>query len=113
MADSPVTLFPCPYVGGAVELTSERERHIAANHPDLLPDYRACLAETLAVPDQVRRSVRFGDARLFSRWFSTVRGGKHIVVVVVSETYPATRHWIVTAYIARKLAKGAVEWKRS
>ena len=33
--------FPCPYLGGDVELTDERERHIAERHPDLLPEHRA------------------------------------------------------------------------
>lgn len=42
-----------------------------------------------------------------------VRGGKYIVVVVVSETGPVKRHWIITAYIARKLVGGETEWKRS
>ncbi|MEW6325811.1 MAG: hypothetical protein AB1515_10550 [Nitrospirota bacterium] len=42
-----------------------------------------------------------------------MRGGKHVVVVVVTEAEPASRHWIVTAYVARRLAGGKVEWKRS
>ncbi len=63
-------------------------------------------------PDQVRRSARLGSARLFSRWFPELRGGKHMVLVVVSESVAAPRHWIVTAYIARRLAQGDVEWKR-
>jgi hypothetical protein len=33
-------------------------------------------------------------------------------VVVVTERGPAQRHWIVTAYIARKWVEGKVEWKR-
>ena len=59
--------FPCPYLKGEVELTEERERHIAERHPDLLPEHRARLAETLRDPDQVRKSIRFGSAKLFSR----------------------------------------------
>ena len=52
--------FPCPYLKGEVELTEERERHIAERHPDLLPEHRERVAETLGDPDQVRRrhSVR-------------------------------------------------------
>jgi dienelactone hydrolase len=57
----------------------------------------------------VRRSVRFGDARLFSRWYRDL--GKHVVVVVVSEI--GGRNWIATAYIARRLAEGGTEWQRS
>ena len=84
--------YPCPYLNGQVELTDERERHIAARHPDLLPEHTHRIAETLAEPDQVRRSVRFGSARLFSRWYTDVRRGKHVVVVVVSELEPSERH---------------------
>ena len=106
--------FPCPYLGSNVELTDEREDHIANHHPDLLPNHRQCIADTLADPDQVRRSSHFGNARLFSRWFESLRGGKYVVVVVVSHPAPSARHWIITAYIARKLAKGGdIEWERT
>jgi len=60
----------------------------------------------------VRRSPRFGAAKLFSRWFSDEKGGKQVIVVVVSPGDDG-RHWIITAYIARKLAEGEVEWARS
>lgn len=106
------TQFPCPYLGEPVELSDERERHIAERHPDLLPEHRQRLAETLADPDEVRRSVRMGNARLFSRWFDSVRSGKYVVVVVVSEAGAAERSWIVTAYLARRLAEGDREWTR-
>jgi hypothetical protein len=105
--------FPCPYLKGEVELAEKRERHIAERHPDLLPEHGERVAQTLAEPDRVRRSVRFGSARLFSRWYSDLRGGKYVVVVVVSEPAPSDRHWIVTAYMARKLAHGEIEWTRS
>jgi hypothetical protein len=104
--------FPCPYLKGDVDLTEERERHIAERHPDLLPEHRERIAETLANPDQVRQSVRFGSAKLFSRWYTDLRQGKHVVVVVVSEREPSARPWIITAYIARKLAQGETEWER-
>ncbi|MBZ5564764.1 MAG: hypothetical protein LAP13_20375 [Acidobacteriia bacterium] len=86
----------CPYLGDEVELTPERERHIQERHPDLLPNYSRHIGDTLAAPDQVRRSARLGNARLFSRWFEDIIGGKHVVVAVVSEVAPR-RHWVVTA----------------
>jgi hypothetical protein len=49
-----VTHFPCPYLQTQVELTEERERHIAERHPDLLLEQRTCIADTLAESDQVR-----------------------------------------------------------
>jgi hypothetical protein len=62
-----MTHFPCPYLRGEVDLSEERERHIAAGHPDLLPEYRDLIATTLADPDQIRLSKRFGGAKLLSR----------------------------------------------
>jgi hypothetical protein len=96
-----------------MELREERERHIIENHPDLLPEHRHRNGKTMADPDQVRTSNRFKDARLFSRWFADVRGGKYIVVVVVSDSGTVCRHWIITAYIARKLVGGEIEWKKN
>lgn len=102
----------CPYLKGEVEWTEERERHIAEHHPDLLPAYRDKIAETLFDPDQVRRSTRLANAKMFSRWYADVREGKHVVVVVVTDDAEEVRHWIVTAYITRRLAQGEAEWKR-
>lgn len=105
--------FGCPYLKAKVEMTDERERHIAEHHPDLLPKHLDKLRKTLARPDQVRRSVRFGRARLFSKWYDDLKEGKHVVVVVVSEAEPRARHWIITAYVTAKLTKGEVEWQRN
>ena len=105
--------FPCPYLKGEVELTDERETHITHTHPDLLPGYLAQIGQTLADPDQVRRSTRMSAARLFYRWFEDVCRGKYVVVVVVSEDVPTERHWIITAYITRRIAHGEVEWHKN
>ena len=43
--------IPCPYLHGEVELTEEREAHIAANHPDLLPRHKQRIIIALADPD--------------------------------------------------------------
>jgi hypothetical protein len=105
--------LPCPHLKGEVEWTQEREEHVAAQHPDLLPEHRDKIGRTLLEPDQVRSSTRFGGARLFSRWYADVRGGKHVVVVIVSGQADEPRHWLITAYVARRLAQGEVEWTRS
>jgi hypothetical protein len=78
----------------------------------LFPEYSDRIASTLVDPDQIRRSSRFGGARLFSRWYGDVKGGKHVVIVVVSAA-DIGRHWIVTAYMARALVAGDVEWQRN
>ncbi len=108
-----MTTFPCPYLGGEVELSDERERHIAETHPELLPEHKDQIGDTLLNPDQVRRSTRFGNARLFAKWYDDLSKGKHVVVVVVSEAQPRDRNWIVTAYVTGKIAEGDSEWKRN
>ena len=97
--------FPCPYLSDNVELTDEREGHIIHSHPGTLPDYEAQLAETLLSPDQVRRSTRDETGLLFSKWFDTIRTGRHLVVATVYSGAPP-RHWIITAYTSRRLTGG-------
>jgi hypothetical protein len=106
-------MFECPYLHASVELTDERDRHIAERHPDLLPEHRERIADTLRDPDQVRRSARAPTARTFSRWFSDLDNGKHVVVVIILGGDPGGRNWVVTAYVARRLAGGDIEWIRS
>jgi hypothetical protein len=112
MAEPPASRLPCPRLRVDIELTPERERHIADRHPDLLPTHRAKLTEVVADPDLIRRSTRSATARLLSRWYSDIRRGRHIVVVVERTTTPE-RYWVVTAYITRRLAAGEIEWQRS
>ena len=108
-----MAFFPCPYLHGQVELTEARERHIREHHPDLLPAHRQRIMDTVLDPDQVRRSSRMRNVRMFTHWFDDLKGGKNVVVVVVSGPAAHGRHWIITAYIARKLAEGEIEWAKS
>ena len=82
-----MAMFPCPYLRGEVEGTEERIQHIAERHPDILLAGWGRIASTLADPDQIRRSSRFANARLFSRWYDGLN--KYVVVAVVSEPSPA------------------------
>lgn len=105
-------IFFCPYLNREVILTDERYDHIKKQHPELLPDYEIAVKETVYDPDSIRKSIRFQNARLFTRYFENIRGGKHSVVVVVSDTMPAQRDWIITAYISRKISDGGIEWEK-
>jgi hypothetical protein len=105
------TYFDCPYVSAQVELTDEREAHIAEEHPEIDPTH---IAGALEHPDSVRLSGRASNSRLFVRWYDDLVGGKYAVVVVVTDPPPSQRRWIVTAYPATRLSsRGAVEWERS
>jgi hypothetical protein len=107
-----VKVFSCPYLRAEVELSEEREQHIIERHPGTLPAYAEQLSETLANPDLVRNSDRDISAFLFSKWFSTIRTGRFLIVVVVSDT-EINRHWIITVYTTRKITGGTVIWKKT
>jgi hypothetical protein len=102
----------CPYLNDQVELSEDREWPIVERHPELAPLLRQWIAATLEDPDGIRRSARLNNAWLFSRWHPGLLAGKHMVVVVVSDRSPAQRYWIITAYAARRLAGGGLEWRR-
>ena len=107
-----MVFFACPYLGGPVELTRERERHVRNRHPELLPGCFDQFVLTVADPDEVRLDELRDTTRSFSRWFPELKGGKFITVAVVSDRSPAERHWIRTAYVTRRLVRRKVEWKR-
>lgn len=102
------------YLKADVELSEQREEHIVEGHPDLLPKYWAEMKKTVEEPDEVRKSARMPSARLHTRWFNSVKDGKYVVVVIVTDSKPTAKHryWIVTAYIARKIVEGEIEWQR-
>jgi hypothetical protein len=104
--------YACSYLSNVVELSDQRKKHITENHPDLLPQYEDRIPVVLNDPDQVRISARFKNAHIFSKWFDNILGGKHIVVVIISEDRPVNRNWIVTAYMTRRLSGGKIEWKK-
>ena len=88
--------------------------NISSRHtPTCFFEHRERIAETLADPDYVTRSVAFGNTRLFSKYYDIARKRKYAVIVVVSDTVPTERNWIVTAYMSRKLPGGEVEWTRN
>jgi hypothetical protein len=93
-------LFDSPYFEPPhVELTDERERHIQRRHPDLLPDHVSAIGATLAEPDMtVPNPFRSGKVAV-GKWFPTIRGGKFVIVQVVTDPGNPPRHWVVTAYL--------------
>lgn len=102
----------CPYLASDVELTDERRAHIEFNHPELLPEHEELLALTISDPDEVRIDEDYQRTRLLIRWFDRLYGGKLIIAAVVSDPPPSTRHWVVTAFVAGRPARGVIEWKR-
>ena len=105
-------LFACAYLDADVELSEERRRHIRARHPELAADLVDRILDTLEEPGWVIRSRRSDDAILFVRGYDRPTGRIHAVVVVVLGDRDR-RPWIVTAYLARGLPAGRIEWQRT
>jgi hypothetical protein len=110
-----VRWIPCPYLGRPVELTGERERHIEAVHPALLPGYLARVEATVALPDYV--GAREGREEIgFVRFWPDLLGGRSVVVVVVADRDDrgdTLRYWVVTAYVARQAHTWRPVWEPS
>jgi hypothetical protein len=86
------------FVPPVVELTDERELHIRLRHPDLLPAHLSALELTVNNPDHVKQNAFNPDKHELSKWFPDLKGGKFVVVQVITEHSPP-RNWIVTAYL--------------
>jgi hypothetical protein len=82
-----------------VELTAEREAHIRARHPDLLPKWITELEETIHNPDKIVPDPYHRDKQAFAKWFASIGAGKFVIAQVVTDPGTPDRHWIVTAYL--------------
>lgn len=102
----------CHFLGGEVELSPERLQHIQERHPGTLPDFEEQLEETITNPDLIRRSEKDLSAWIFSKWFTSIRTGRFLIVIIIAESDP-TRFWIVTTYTARKITGGITVWKKT
>ena len=65
-----VAQFPCPYLKGEVELTSERGRHITERHPDCFRSITILsLSPLLPTPIWCGHALTWV---MISRWFDQV-----------------------------------------
>jgi len=46
---------------------------------------------------------------MFTKYFDKIPGGKYTEVVVISDTFPDQRDWIIAAYITGKESDGDIE----
>jgi hypothetical protein len=89
-------------LGKSVELTHERREHILEYHADVLP-YLDRLADVLAHPDELRRSLSDSETVLFYKHYPDIRSGKYMVAVVkVGEE----RCFVLTAYLTQTTRTG-------
>ncbi|HET7738691.1 MAG TPA: hypothetical protein VFK32_08980, partial [Tepidiformaceae bacterium] len=102
------------YLGAFIELTDERLAHIVLRHPELAQLAPELIAVALERPDIV--GTRSGSSVQTAFVLDAVpefSRGMLVVVVVSSDDAGGTiRHWVITAYVARRLSNWTIEWRR-
>ena len=93
----------------SVRLTEERQRHLQTAHPEMA-DAVFRIAETLASPDRVVRSVTDETVELFYRHYpSTPVTSKFLCIVVKVAT---DDNFVITAYYTDTIKRGESLWQR-
>ncbi len=107
----------CPFFNGHVEVTEEREEHIRSSHLEAALALLEALDETVRSPDLVLRRSEAESEWAFVRALGSEAITNYALVIVVRDRVGSesgtVRHWVVTAYIARRLPRWRVEWQRS
>ncbi len=94
------------FEGRLIRLTEERWAHIR-EHPEMV-GMEDAIAETLAAPQIVIRSLADPGARLYHRFYmGTQVGDKFLCVVVKVQGDDA---FVLTAYWTDKVRRGTVIW---
>jgi hypothetical protein len=102
--------YPCPYLGGAiVEITNERYEHVLSSHADFANHYWERAGETIRNPDLAIMRQQDDGAIMPYRWYADI--DKNVMVAI--RTDPGGRHWVVTAYMTRDVARGEWLWVKS
>jgi hypothetical protein len=93
------------YRNEEIDLSDEVYRVILDKHPES-KQFISRISQTLAVPDQVRKSVTDSRVRLYYRFYDDVLNGKFVTVVVKR----ADRSFISTIYATDKIKEGELLW---
>jgi hypothetical protein len=93
--------------GNKIAISSERWRHILEQHPEL-EIYFDEIKRTLSEPDVIKLSVSDKLVRMYYKFFSSLFGGKYILVVVKMNK----RNFLVTAYVTDYIKTGEEIWKK-
>jgi hypothetical protein len=76
--------------------------HIVKGHPEVGP-HRAAVEGAISSPTEIRYSTSDADCRLYAGPVA----GRRVIIVVVADV---VRGIVKTAYLARRLSRGVVEW---
>ena len=93
----------------SIRLTEERQRHLQTAHPEMAGAVPR-IAETLANPDRIVRSVTDETVELFYRHYpSTPVSSKFLCIVV---KFVVGDSFIVTAYYTDTIKRGESLWQK-
>lgn len=93
--------------GKTVELPRGRWKHIVAQHPEM-ERYHDRIGDALREPDLIKQSRRAPDVWLYYRFYSSIFGGKFLLVVVKRSLRP----FVLTCYITDEIKKGEIVWQK-
>lgn len=82
-------------------MTEERKNHIFEFHPDIKLHFSK-ITEVLENPNEIRKSKHDPEVLLFYRYFSNIKEGKYLTVVVKINK----RSFILTCYLTDKILTG-------
>ena len=88
-------------IGKAVELTSERIRHISQGHPDII-GHLPKIKQVLLMPDEIRLDNQDSEVLLFYKFFSKIGDGKYLVIVVKANA----RNFVLTFFSTYRIKSG-------
>jgi len=94
----------CEKFGCSIRLTEERKQHIVSRHPEIRGNFNK-IKPTLAKPDLIVANRYAADEKYYHRFFETL--GNYLIVVVNTD-----KKFIITAFIAREVKKGKLQWKK-
>ena len=93
--------------GNKVELTNERWKHIVAQHPEV-ERYYGLIADALREPDLIKRRRHAQDVWLYYKFYSTIHGGKYLLVAIKNPP----KAFVLTCYITDKIKRGNIVWQK-
>jgi len=90
--------------GQAIRLTEERWRHINERHPET-EKHLSKIQSTIQNPSIVVKNQYNIGERYYHKYFKELNN--YLIVIVECK-----KNFIITAFIARKIKKGEILWKK-
>lgn len=90
--------------GRQIRLTEERWQHMIERHPEI-KNHLSKIQTTIQNPDVIIANHYNRNERYYHKYFKSL---KNYLIVIIEYR----KHFIITAFIARKIKKGEILWKR-